>query len=1156
MATVNDRKPMYCEEHQEQRGWEMMNRIPDVEVRSVEPINVTHIPLQEAHESSPDVQNDTLVSQQQQHAKENKLTSAYSSLSQIDNIKNYIGVIHRKDYPRVTLSESYLPTAVMGLANITDYSDEKHMINPDAKRDTQRVGESMSLPSFHSISWKMLQVNEHFEKLLETDTKISMDELKGEDTNREVQYILERKDSDQEWFDAVSESDNEDYFLAAEEFEQEPGGVVVDQIITKSDEAVMMSQCQENNEAGEITVEKMTTKSGEMVMSLISEDEEKTFEHDTKETTVANSGEVVSYLISEDRKRTMVKNVTYSIEETLGIDYESVLDVEEVESFEVSQGEYRVEDLIHTKHQFSAIEQILTSSESCEVQDIERYEVEQFFLPYTIPDTMKRAKKGISVFNTTTQHVEEIVETTNTIPEEEYCCTTERGSETEVAAHNLVRSSHKEQSVLPFTLPRIENLAGKIMSIFSATEKTVDPNAETTLLMDQEKSSKVNMMMNQIECGFEKQRNLVSWDEVRLESLVTESCQSLHEYETIGDFIEVLPESFSLSPVVLPQVADSKANISFAANHEVPENLVLEENTQKLDYLEEYSLSPVVLPQVADSKANISFAANHEVPENLVLEENTQKLDYLEEYSLSPVVLPQVTDSKANISFAANHEVPENLVLEENTQKLDYLEEYSLSPVVLPQVADSTANISFAANHEVPENLVLEENIQKLDFLEEYFSGTDYVSTVREHFALATEEQQFTPKIAEQIEHKSEAIPLPDPGAVAREMSISRSFEGGKIYLDTNKTSRWDSWDKISTKRKLSFNVKDLKTVLFGTEQLDPQEINVPNLPITDNTATQTSLQAFCAEKSQNTSQVDLMNKAIQTSKTLMLQSIQDFQTQTDHSAEIIADKLRKRFRETEPSTKLRLENISPRNTASWRVSILSPSLQYKMTPSTYQHCTRETQLVPWMDTSGVDSEIHKTFECEQHIKQSWMDTSGVDSEIHKTFECEQHIKQSWGATTSSWLLQNEESEDPDSRMYSAQTEIHDAEYGHQILTNEENAKSLGVSYSSWLLCENLPLKNSRVEVRRSKSCNHHDQDFHIYVKVPYCTGLHDNTHLERTKKFARVRPVESGRKGNCLFFTTHQENYTTCAKNTSEIDIRGTVCNRIFHSGHTSRSK
>ena len=982
-ATVNDRKPMYCEEHQELPDMEVMNRIPCVEIHSIEPINATEIHLQEAQESSPNVRNDTLVSQQQQYAKESKLTSAYSSLSQIDNIKNYIGVIHRKEYPRVTLSESRLPTAIMGLANIVDYSDEKRMIYPDVKRDTHRVGESMSLPSFHSISWKMLQVNEHFEKLLETETKISMDELKGEDTNREVQYILERKDSDQEWFDAVSESDNEDYFLAAEEFEQEPGGVVVDEIITKSDEAVMTSQCQENSEAREITVEKMTTKSGEVVMSLISEDDEKTFEHDPEETTVANSGEVVSYFISEDKEKTMVKDMTYVIEETLDIEYGNVLDVEEVESFEVSQREYRIENLTHTKHQFSAIEQILTTAESCEVQDIERYEVEQFFLPYTIPDTMKRAKKGISVFNTTTQHIEEIVETTNTIPEEEYCCATERDSETEAAPYDFVGSSHKEQSMLPFTLPRIQNFARKIMSVFTVTEKKVYPNTETTLLMDQKKSTKVSMMMSEIECGFTEQRNLLSWDEVKLESPVSHPCETLHEYETVDNFQDELPESCSLSPVVLPQIANSKANISFTANHKVPENLVLEENIEKL----------------------------------------------------------------------------------------------------------------------------------------------------------ATGKQQFKPKIAKQIEHKNESNSFADPGAVAREISTCRSYEGGKIYLDTNKTSRWDSWHDISAKRKLNFIVKDLKTVLFGTEQFDPQEIKVPNLPATGNVATQTSLQAFCAEKSQNTSQVDLMNKAIQTSKT---QSIEDCQTQTDHSAEDITDKLKKRIRETEPR-KLRLGDIAPRtnvnavvrqrNTASWRISVLPPSQQYKMTPSC-QRYTHQTQPVRWMDASEVYSEMHKTFECVQQIKRSR------------------------GATTSSWLLQNGECEDPDSRMYSAPAEIHDTQYGHQILTTEENAKSLGVSYSSWLLSENLKLKNSRVEVRRSKSCNHHDQDFHINIKVPYCTELHDNTYLERTEKFARVRPMKSGKTGNCLFFTTRQENYTTGAKNTLEIDIRGTVCDRIFHSGHTSRSK
>ena len=121
------------------------------------------------------------------------------------------------------------------------------------------------------------------------------------------------------------------------------------------------------------------------------------------------------------------------------------------------------------------------------------------------------------------QHVEEIVETTDIIPEEEYCCATERDSGTEAAAHDLVGSSHKEQSMLPFTLPRMQNLANKIMSIFSATAKTVDLNIETTQLMNQEDSPKVGMMMNEIECGFTQPRNLVLWDEVKFESPVTQS---------------------------------------------------------------------------------------------------------------------------------------------------------------------------------------------------------------------------------------------------------------------------------------------------------------------------------------------------------------------------------------------------------------------------------------------------------------------------------------------------------------------------------------------------------------------------------------------------------------------------------------------------------
>ena len=1029
-AAVNDREPMYCEQYQEQYVWEMMNRIPDVEVRNIEPIYATAIHLQETHDSRPNIRNDTLVSRQQQHAKENKLTSAYSSLSQIDNIQNYIGEIRRKEYPHVSLSESQLPVAVMGLANITDYSDVKHMLHPDAKRDAQRVGESISLPSFHSISWNMLQVNEHFEKLLETETKSRMeresakvltdtlyniaeilanrslqdavselalqadllqteqvaldtvpehnrdllteahlyhtletialtaeeeivrstiekdlenemlnlvkqiskdgivkrstlDEIKEEDANREVHYILERKDSDQEWFDALSESDNEDYYLAAEEFEQELREVIVDEIITKSDEAVMMSQDEEKNEGGKVTVEKMITKSGEVVMSpiseeekheceeiaddkmivdlgemvtsLISEDEgktfesgeitvdkvitnaggevvtfqisedaEKTFEHDSEEITadesMANSSQVIESLISEDEEKTsadgsktIMQNMTNVIEETLDIDYESFLDIEEVKSFEAFQTEHSIENLTRNKHQCSAVEQILTTSESCEVQDIERYEVEQFFLPYTIPDTTKRAKQRLVVLNTTIQHVEEIVETTDIIPEEEYCCATERDSGTEAAEHDLVGSSHKEQSMLPFTLPRMQNLANKIMSIFSATAKTVDLNIETTQLMNQEDSPKVGMMMNEIECGFTQPRNLVLWDEVKFESPVTQSCESLHEYETVQDFPEVLPESFSLYPVTLPQNAYKEADTSFAANQQVPENLLECETVDDFPQVlpESFSLSPVALPQVVQSEANILFAANQPVAENL------RECETVDDF---PQVLP---------------------------------ESFSLSPVARPQVVQSEANISFAANHQVPENLVLEENTQKLYLLEEYLSGTDYMSTVKERFALATEEQQLKPQTAEQLEHKSESIPSRDPITVAkdREMSTSRSFEGGKIYLDTNKTSRWDSWDEISTKRKLNFGVKDLKTVLFGTEQLDPQEIKVPNLPITGNIATQTSLQAFCAEKSQKTSEVDLRNKGIQTSKTIMLQSIQDCQTQTDHSAEIITDK-------------------------------------------------------------------------------------------------------------------------------------------------------------------------------------------------------------------------------------------------------------------------
>ena len=253
---------------------------------------------------------------------------------------------------------------------------------------------------------------------------------------------------------------------------------------------------------------------------------------------------------------------------------------------------------------------------------------------------------------------------------------------------------------------------------------------------------------------------------------------------------------------------------------------------------------------------------------------------------------------------------------------------------------------------------------------------------------------------------------------------------------------------------------------------------------------------------------------------------------------------LSSRLRETEPSRKSQLEDIYPsrmdvipaatqRNTASWRISTLSPSAQYKTTPSTYQRCTHETQPVKWMSANETGAEIHKPLECKHQINQSI------------------------GATTSSWLLENEEYGDPDSRMYSAQAEIHDdREYGHQIYTIEEGAKSLGVSYSSWLLSENIPLKYSGVEVRRSKSCNHHDQDFHINVKIPYCTELLDNIYLKGTDKSSRVRPMRNCKKSNCLGHTTRVENYTTCAKSTLEIDIRGTVCDRIFHSAHTSRSK
>ena len=260
--------------------------------------------------------------------------------------------------------------------------------------------------------------------------------------------------------------------------------------------------------------------------------------------------------------------------------------------------------------------------------------------------------------------------------------------------------------------------------------------------------------------------------------------------------------------------------------------------------------------------------------------------------------------------------------------------------------------------------------------------------------------------------------------------------------------------------------------------------------------------------------------------------------------AEFSSVPLSSRLRETEPSRKSRLEDIysgrtdvipaaTQRNNASWRISTLSPSERYKTTPSTYQRCTHETEPVQRMSASETGAEIHKPLECKHQIKQSI------------------------GATTSSWLLENEEYGDPDTIMCSTQAGIHvGREYGHQIYTIEEGAKSLGVSYSSWLLSENIPLKNSGVEVRRSKSCNHHDQDFHINVKIPYCTELHDNIYLKGTDKSSRVRPMRNCKKSNCLGHTTRVENYTTCAKSTLEIDIRGTVCDRIFHSAHTSRSK
>ena len=1050
-TVVQENEPLYAAHSCSDHLLESVNLTPDIVYLECQTVNEDEFDLRQAEETSWNLRDDSITVRQKDHATEQKLQMAFSSTSQIPDTQRYAGEQFGKEIWKTLLSEKLLPQTPMALANMTDYSEQELIKQTEMARKAQFVGESVSLPSFHSISWNMLQVTDEFETsneanqskmgidksrslarscvldtVSETETddyqshksestnflsvseedftseaqmnqilksaaltvekemnneainqledqiidlirKLTTEEIPENDTlkkmdkddaHREVQFILERKDSEIEWFDAFSdESDVDEYYMAAEELEEEEMQQVLGELATKPDETVR---------------------------SLIEEN-------------ILSSQE--GLLCGAERE-----DLNFTEEQL--IEYEQCGEIKEEDSYEVSLAEHRIEEC-SSDNCFCATEQILTPVEVCEVSNAANYEVEQFFLPYKIPDTTKRARERVILFNCAVQHNEEIFEETEIVLDEEYYCMT-----TEAAAESTkckVSAAEEEQSILPVKMSCFHNIASKIVSLFSAAMKKTEEKSETTDVIKKKDYMSVSSDV-EVESVDPEKHTLVPWNDIKLSTPAIQCCQEI----------------------------------------------------------------------------------------------------------------------------------------------------------------------------------VLEEDTKGLILIEDYIIGSDCLSKVVNNLEICKSAkcQTFQLQVAHQVDHSvvypSQKATLSDARSCTkdRNIGISRSFDGEKISIDINTKRKWtDSWHNEPGKT-INLNPKDGKALLFAPDQ----HIEVHKIYAVG-TGTQTSFHTHIAEKCQNTDALDVLAKATQTSRSALDQWIHNDKMQTNklenstnkpesnHIRRIVSTHdVKPKSRDMHLFSHFLVTSKQDMNQFSTNLKDVLHSrnqeIKDELVISRFKHLSEMTQIAELTSMRKIEVEEQSLAEKIQaktdfngpRIQINDLVTSRFKrfGDVKQTSELAERIqakKNSLGVIKSSWFVETSDVGRsrirPTATATEAGTRITNLEeYDRPMQDKRQYTNTLGVTFNSWLLEENLSPRSLDNKVRKSRSfhkCSEIDtRDFGIRT---------DGSHF--VKNSQRVRPWKDTNKSNYVDQYSTRTNLTvpTSFRETLHQNISRMIYQRIFRT-ECKRSK
>ena len=899
----------------------------------------------------------------------------------------------------------------------------------------------------------------------------SLYELNQDDARREVQYILEKNDLELVWFDARSESDVDEYYLALEVLEQENVTTfLIDNTITKADAAVKTFIKEERKAVAPIKPE------GSASVVILSGDKK------NKKYAIKDH-----YIVSEHFVDVECASSS------------SLTNIESIDSHEASHTEHSSEDEYRSDYQFTATAQTLPSVEYCEVNIVEDYEIEQFFLPYKIPDTKIHANKSISIFGATIWTVEENLESTELF-------SVGIGIEIQSASYNVL-STFVEQFPFAYTIRDSKRRVNKNKSLIGATVETVEETFETTNLISSE-----GYYSFSLDTGTEIEHN-------------TRSVQN-----------RIVEEQFCIPYTILHSATcTSKSRSLFGASTETGKGTM-----ESVDLItsKEYCCF------TTDTGTEIEGVSCGEL--GIFTEEHYLILS---------------DDAKIRTAIGERCHLLRELESHLVCQLLDH-EVRSLSLLYEDANASSRPAYCSIPVHFVSEEVLCMEKTEEVYFMAEYLEGSNCCTTIddRTVTGICTEYREHKPEVAHQVENSTFGRASRHTVGPSREqeMRISKSFDVEKVCADINSNSRWtDSWDEISAKRIINFSAKDAPILLFGAEQLEPQGIQVQRHPVTENSATQTSYHTNLEEKSQNTNLIGISNKHIQTSRSVIGQRTEDCQTQTNEYANYRNDTLRSRIRKTEQDVDKLSQCLNPGEHIRHIELVPSTSSRHDLLlavttpvpdgiPQTSKVTAGAQPLPAWRMHSthkvqGTDmSPGWQRFTQVMHTS-NWISPNHSGAQRQPNTGCAGYAQPksgSLGISASNWLLQTLENiKTHCCRAFLTKTETDNVclnEYKQHMLHLRKGTKPLGVAYSNWLLNDDLRQKDQQIIPSISRSC-------HLFIATT-ANVKGENSWKDENKIMSN----------NTRMSRSEQDfELRTCVRNNLHLDITKTVCRSIFYSTH-----